>query len=800
MDEALEIASKITEALEAAHEQGIVHRDLKPANIKLTPDDNVKVLDFGLAKVFAEETPDADSSTSPTVTRLRQGSGGQARDATRAGVILGTAAYMSPEQAKGKRVDKRTDIFAFGAVVYEMLTGKKTFPGRDVSEVLAAVIMLEPNWNGLPSTVHPWLQRLLRRCLQKDPRGRLRDIGDARVEIDERGGEAETDDAGSRTKHSLVWLVAMGVVCSVLAWAVARWTAPSETLAVKRFSVVLPPDERLAKPGIQRTRALAISPSGSHIVYATDDQLYLRAMDRTQAVPVAGTEAVQPASPFFSADGEWIGFYSGRDRELKKIAIGGGVAISIARADPIMGATWGADDMILFGQGPGGIMQVSGSGGVPEILVPVNGAEGEQARMPQLLPGKRAVLFTLATGAGGAPWINAQIVVQKLESGARRVLVEPGTDARYLPTGYLVYEREQGLVAVPFDVDRLAVTGEPVPVVERVNRPNFAVADDGSLVFLRSFVERRNHRLVWVDRERREEPLPVEAGFYDAVRISPDGTRVALVVKDHDQRESGEIYILELARETLTRLTIDPSADHIPTWAPDTERLAFVSSRDGSYDLFMKAADGTGEAEQLTDSPNDSPPWSFTSDGERLVFGDYHPETGLDLHLMALDGSRESEVLLATEFDEWKAMLSPDDRWLAYQSNASGQIEIYLRPFPAVEDGRWQLSSGGGTHPRWAPDGREVFYKSPDGELMAVSIQTEPSVVVGRPSMLFDGLIVNYYSASDGYTYDIAPEGQRFLVIREEAGERDDPLAGLDQLHVVLNWFEELERLVPTDN
>ena len=287
---------------------------------------------------------------------------------------------------------------------------------------------------------------------------------------------AKDDVVGFREKHSLVWLVAVGVVCSALTWAVTRWSAPSpQTPTVKRFSVVLPPGERLAKPGIQRSRAVAISPSGSHIVYATDEELYIRAMDNTEGAPLAGTNALLPASPFFSPDGQWVGFYSRRDRELKKIALLGGVAVSIAAADPIMGATWGADDMILFGQGPEGIMQVSASGGVAELVMPVNGAEDEQARMPQFLPGGQAVLFTLATGAGGLPWLNAQIVVQKLGDSTRRVLVEHGLDARYLPTGHLVYEREQGLVAVPFDVGRLAVTGEPVPVVERVNRPNFAL-------------------------------------------------------------------------------------------------------------------------------------------------------------------------------------------------------------------------------------------------------------------------------------------------------------------------------------
>jgi len=384
LEEALDIASQMAEALEEAHDQGIVHRDLKPANVKRTEEGKIKVLDFGLAKVFQEETPDADSSMSPTLTR----------DGTRVGVILGTAGYMSPEQAKGKKVDKRTDIFGFGAVLLEMLTGKKAFPGEDVPEVLAAVIQSAPDWEGLPSTVSPWLRRLLRRCLEKTPRRRLRDIGDARVEIEERGGLPAKDDVvGFREKHSLVWLVAIGVVCSALTWAVTRWNVPSrDTLTVKRFSIVLPPGERLAKPGIQRTRALAISPSGSHIVYATDEELYVRAMDNTEGAPLAGTETLLPASPFFSPDGQWVGFYSRRDRELKKIALSGGVAVSIARADPIMGATWSADDRILFGQGPEGIMQVRASGGVAALVVPVNSARGRAG----------AHATVLARGTGGA--------------------------------------------------------------------------------------------------------------------------------------------------------------------------------------------------------------------------------------------------------------------------------------------------------------------------------------------------------------------------------------------------------------
>lgn len=795
LDEALAMARKIAEALEEAHERGIVHRDLKPANIKLTPDDKVKVLDFGLAKAFTDDTPDADNSMSPT--RLRHGFGeASAAEGTRAGVILGTAAYMSPEQAKGRNVDKRTDIFALGAVLYEMLTARKAFPGDDVSEVLAAVIHLEPEWNRLPSGVSFWLGRLLRRCLEKNPRQRVRDIGDVRLELEARGDMSRDEP---RKASSPLWLVAVGVLCGAIAWIAARATAPPETKSVKRFSIVLPPEQQVAKPEIQRTRSLAVSPSGSHIVFASEDRLYLRAMDRTEAAPLTGTNALQPASPFFSPDGQWIGFYSRRDRELKKIAIGDGVAVSIARTGPVMGATWNADGSILFGQGPEGIMRVSAAGGATEVVVPVNSVQGEQAGSPQLLPGGRAVIFTLANGAGGGAWMRARIVVQDLESEERRVLVERAADALYVPTGHLVFHREQGLAAVSFDFDRHVVTGESLPVVERVSRPNFAVSDEGSLVFLRSSAMTRERRLVWVDREGDEEFLPVATDWYSAVRLSPDGSRVALVVTQ-DELLASEIHILMLDRHALRRLTVDPGYEGIPRWTPDGARVAFASNRHGPFDLFWKASDGTGLAERLTDSPNDNPPWTFTSDGQRLILGDFHPNSGLDLHLITLNGSRETEVLLATEADEWKAELSPDNRWLAYQSDVSGVVEIYVSPFPTVEDGRWQVSDGGGTHPIWAPDGREVFYKAPGGRLMAVPIRTEPSVVIGRPSKIFDGLIVQEDEAGDMHSYDVAPDGRRFLVIREARDALDDPLAQLDELQVVLNWFEELERLAPTDD
>ena len=783
VEEAIPLFLQIAEGLEAAHEKGIIHRDLKPANIKLTPEGKTKILDFGLAKAFSSpEDVSAETSQSPTLTK-----------GTALGAIMGTAAYMSPEQARGRLVDKRTDIFAFGVVLYESLTGRKAFNGESVSDVLASVIKSDPEWNGIPSSS---LERLVKRCLQKDPRQRLRDIGDLRLEL-EAWGEPNAQGKHSTTRPTLAGLIAVGVICSAVTWAAAQWLQPTETPAVKRLSIVLPPEQRIASRTVQRTRSIAISPDGSHIVFATEEQIYLRAMNRTAAVPLRGTAALQPASPFFSPDGQWVAFYSRRDRELKKIAIGDGVAVTIARTDPIMGATWSGSDTILFGQGPKGIMRVAAAGGDPAVVVSMNSTDGEQARMPQYLPGGRSILFTLASGAGGGAWPNARIVVQDLDSETRQTVIEQGTDARFLPSGHLVYQREHSLAAVSFDIGRLAIVGESLPVIDRVDPPNFSVADDGSLVFVRAPVERRERRLVWIDRDGHEEPLSAEAGFYDAVRISPDGTQVAVVIQEQEHDLSGEIYIWAAVREAMTRLTRDPGHDAIPRWAPDGERLAFTSGRDGSYDGYVRAADGTGTTEQLTDTPNDSPLWSFTGNAEKVVLGDFHPETGLDLHVMAMDGSDESRVLLATESHEWKASLSPDDRWLVYQSDISGRVEVYLCPFPEVDEDRWQLSTEGGTHPVWAPDGREVFYRSPDGQLVAVPIQTEPTVIVGRPSALFDGLIGSTDAASDDHTYDIAPDGKRFLVIRDI--DTGDVLAGLDEIHVVLNWNEELERLVPAN-
>ena len=514
-------------------------------------------------------------------------------------------------------------------------------------------------------------------------------------------------------------------------------------------------------------------------------------MDQTESTPIRGTEGAR--GPFFSPDGEWVGFWA--EGQLKKVAVGGGIPVSLCEVENPRGARWGADDTIVFGQsGAGGIMQVSADGGTPEVLIPLTETD-EVGHGPQVLPGEKAVLFTLGPRRGGFSWDDAEIVVQSLETGTRKVLVARGRDARYVPSGHLVYVQDTTLLAVPFDVDRLEVTGGPVPMSEGVvtgifsGAAHFSVSDSGALVYVSgSYQEDRT--LVWVDREGREEALAAEPRAYTYPRISPDGGRLALDVRDQEH----DIWIWDFARETLARLTFAPGRDVYPVWTPDGRQMAFGSNRGGQFKLYWKAVDGTGAVERLTESENPQSPTAFTPDGKQLVFNEINGQNQ-DLGVLFLEGS--SEPLLATEFAERHGDISPGGRWLAYQSNASGQDEIYVRPFPNVEDGQWLISHGGGTRPLWSPDGRELFYVAPGARLMAVPVhvQTESSFAAGNAKELFGG----YYAPREGApgrTYDISPDGERFLMIKESGSGETSSI----EFILVLNWFEELKRLVPTDN
>ncbi len=782
VDEALPIAKQIAEALEAAHEQGIIHRDLKPANVKVRSDGTVKVLDFGLAKALEPTgAMSSEMSQAPTITTPAM---------TQAGMILGTAAYMSPEQAKGKTVDKRSDVWAFGAVLYEMLSGQRVFPGSDTSEVLAGVIKSEPDWDLLPLDTPSLLLMFLKQCLKKDAEQRVGDIRDVRLALE---GAFETGvlqaPASVVVSQPAVWrrpipvALLTAAVIGLAVWGVMR-PAPQPPAAVSRLSIPLAAQEVFTGAG---RRMVAISPNGRHVAYTANEGLALRPVDQLRAQPVPGTDGAR--NPFFSPDGQQIGFYA--DGQLKRVSVSSGTPVTVTEAVNPSGATWGADDMVLYGQGPQGIWRVSGAGGTPEQVIPVG--DGELAQGPQLLPGGEWVLFTLRP-IGVATWDESQIVMQSLTTDERIVLIDGGRDARYLPTGHLVYGLDDVLLAVPFDLATRQVTGGAVPLVEGVagsigvtGGVQFAVAATGALVYVPG-TRGVGLSLVWVDREGQEEVISAESQEYRRPRVSPDGTRVAVDVEGSD---GADVWIWHLVRETPTRLTFDAGVDRNPIWTPDGARVVFSSGREGGG-LFWKAADGTGAVERLLEHPF-AAPYAWTADG-RLIF-DMGRGNPRDLGVLALEGNRTADVLLDMEFDEVRPALSPGGRWLAYVSNESGQNAIYVRPFPNVDDGKWQVSTGNATSPVWSPDGQELFYREGDS-LMAVPVDTEQSFTYDRPQSVFS--LANYFVFPFGRDYDISPDGQRFVFFKAGEPEPGEDV-GPPQLIVVQNWFEELRRLAPTD-
>ena len=785
LDEALPIAKQIAEALEAAHEAGVIHRDLKPANIKVREDGTVKVLDFGLAKALDPEPGSGAAANSPTISLTAA--------ATQMGMVIGTAAYMSPEQAKGKVADKRADIWAFGVVLLEMLTGHRVFSGETVSETLAAVMMKEPEWDRLPPDLPSTLDGLLRRCVQKDPRQRVRDIGDVRLAMEGAFEPTLSTPSGPTVAPRLAgWqrpmpLVIAGLLVAVVSgFAVWSLTRPSPLPAdpVVRFSVPLGPEQAFTRSG---RHLVALSPDGTQLVYQADSQLYLRRLDQLQATAIPGTREGDGRSPFISPGGEWIGFWAGG--QLKKVAMSGGAAVTLGDAANPWGVSWGADDMILFGQGSDGIWRVPGTSGTPEVVIPVE--DGEQAHGPQMLPGGEWVLFTLRP-AGVSVWDAAQIVMQSLVTGERVVLIEGGRDARYVETGHLVYALNGVVFAVAFDLDAREVLGGPVPLVEGVRDTNFtgavhfSVARNGSLVYVPGSAGGGTVvSLVWVGRDGDEERLPAPPRAYDRPRVSPDGTRVVVDFADGDNTD---VWIWDLARETLTQLTFDEGVDDFPLWTPDSARVVFQSSREGGG-LFWKAADGTGQVERLKDGA--ARPYAWAADG-RLIF-----EQAGDIGVLTIEGERTVEMLLDAEFIEAEPALSPDGRWLAYRSNETGTPLIYVQPFPNIDDGLWNVSLGSGADPVWSPDGRELFYRS-QSDLMVAQIETEPTFSSRTPEPLFS--ISSYGMGgppATGRRFDLAPDGDRFIMRKRGTAEQtsdDEPFNGLI---FVQNWFEELKARVP---
>jgi serine/threonine-protein kinase len=715
---------------------------------------------------------------------------------------------MAPEQARGRAVDRRADIWAFGVVLYEMLTGRRAFDGDDVSITLASVLKEDVQWEALPVDLPVAVRRLLRRCLQKDPKRRLSAIADARLDLDEAAsGASDAVAAGPTAVARAPRRIAAVAVASALAGAVvaalATWLSVRSTpvpAPVERFVITTPDEAPFAALGAGVT-GVAISPDGSKVIYRTGSLeapvWYLRERGTLDAVRLRGAEGA--AGAFFAPDGQSIAFFSVFDTTLKRISVHGGPSQTICALDgQLRGASWGPDDTIVFATASSkGLRRVPAAGGEPEVLTKVDASSGETDHWwPEVLPGGRGVLFT----SWNATPERSRIAVVSLSDRRVTPLVSGGTQPRFAPSGHLVFAAGGVLRALQFDLARLSVVGNPVPVVEGVamtglGAANYSIAADGALVYANgSTLGPINHRtVVWVDRQNgRQEAIKVPPRAYTYARLSPDGTRIALDARDQEN----DIWIWDLSRETLQRLTTDPGLNRLPVWSADSTRIAFTAERDGVESIYWQAADASGTPQRLSVGSMVQGPNSLSKDGKRLVFTT--PTTPpFDIGVLGLEGDRREEMLFKTPFSETNAALSPDGRWLAYQSNESGRDEVYLSPFPDVHSSKRPVSNNGGTRPVWSKDknGHELFYYVAPDTIMAVPVEPGPNLTLGKPVVVVKGPYAAAVNA--GAHYDVSPDGKRFLLLKDvDVPGTDKPAQ--PELRIVLNWQEELKRLVPT--
>jgi len=816
VDEALPVALQIANALEAAHEQGIIHRDLKPANVKVRDDGTVKVLDFGLAKMVGEGPPNGghdgdrsirhqpDFSASPTITTPAM---------TMAGVLLGTATYMSPEQAKGRPADKRSDIWAFGCVLFEMLTGRKAFDGEDVTDTIAAIVRAEPPWSALPDDVPASIQLFLRRCLEKDRKKRIGDIAVAQFLLSEdpRLAGSPAEGVHQVRPRLYVWSLVVTAIITTLVIAGIGWTLRPRPVPppIVRFSHTLAAEDRLT--GIQRHQ-VAISPDGTQIVYVANGRLYRRPVGDLQSRVIPGTEDILSVmGPVFSPDGQWIAYHatSASEEAIKRIPLSGGSPTTILRTANPFGMSWD-DSGILYSAGRDGIFRISANGGTPEQLIRLG--EDEAAWAPHLLPGGKAVLFTLISAPQGIPfpqWDNARIVVQSLASGERKSVVDGASDARYLPSGHLVFAVSGSLFAVAFDPGTATVISDRVPILAGIRRGNaigaaqFSVSTNGSLAYMPGPVNATFTRrsLILFDRSGTITRLKLPPAPYEHPRVSPDGKRLAVVTDDD---ENAEISIYEMAETSaLRRLTIGGHHNSFPVWSSNGERVAFQSDREGDRGLFWQRADGLGTAERLTTAAEDAAhiPESFSRDGKHLLFTELKSGT-YSLRVLSIDDKSSVPFGNVTSAEPTGAVFSPDGRWVAYASTTragglySPNRGVFIQPFPAtgvpfqVPKGRIDY------HPAWSPDGKSLFFiASAPQPLVVVNVNTQPSVTFGIPAEL--PRTIPRPSRFSGSTrgYDILPDGRILSLVPID----EDSTGGTIQseIRVVVNWIEELKRMVP---
>jgi serine/threonine protein kinase len=779
--EALPIARQICEALQAAHDKGIVHRDLKPANIKITPAGVVKVLDFGLAKAFQRPDGSDHPTVSPTLTL----------DATRAGVILGTAGYMSPEQARGLPADKRADIWSFGVVFFEMLTGRQIFSGETISDTLAAVLRADLQWSALPSDTAPAIRRLLRRCLARDRNERLHDIADARLEIQEALSarvESSAPVAAPRSKQNpLPWILAALALIAALWLAVNQWRSqPAEPSY--RVSL-LPPDKSIFTPaGGGANGGFSISADGGSLAFTATLQgkpmLWVRRLDSLAARPLPGTE--NASFPFWSPDTKFIGFFA--ENKLKKIEVAGGPPQVICDASQGRGGTWNREGVIVFSGIDRTLHRVAASGGQPVRITTFDRPDQENAHYwPSFLPDGRHFLYQARNTNREKSAIRVGSLDEKSAPNRHIELLRNRYNAMYA-NGWLLFLRDSTLFAQRLDVDHLKLEGDAAPLAEHLGYSAsmafgaFSVSANGNLVYGKDL--QQNSRLMWVARDGKLAAIPIEPGSFGDPTLSPDATRFAIT---HELSGNFDIWLVDLAHPVLTRFTFDSALEFHPTWSPDGKQIAFASTRvDGVPKIFVKASNGAGKEEELLPgSKTVQLPSGWSRDGRYLLYSESYP-TGFDVCVVNMTGERKPWKIVESPFNESQGQFSPDGRWISYTSDESGRYEIYVKSFTGAP-ARYQISTDGGMQSRWRRDGRELYYIAPGGKMMAVAVKsTAETLERETPRQLFEVHLPIGFSTN--YTYDVTADGQRFLIVERTDGENGDLLT------LVTNWPAALRK------